>query len=328
MRIRETAVLVLTLLSFASLSVQLSSAQTCQLTIALVLDISGSMRNVVPEWNVTKAAVQIEAARSFVSEASSDWRIGVVEYRDNAVVRMAVTTDKNAVISSMSGTAKGDTNLAEGINLAATVLTDADYGRLVMIVVGDGNPNIGVDPRQRAIDAAALAKRSGIYILAAGLTPSPSAYALMKEISSNAQYALNAIEVNSLRTWFQDIKDKLCNLVEETASVVSGTSTSLGERNILAWVVLVAMLIAVSLFEYRHQISQKLGKRARITQEPSRSFAQRLKRLRMRRREEKTGSTVLPAKTSATAKSCQYCGRSILPSDKFCDRCGRAVSRS
>ena len=138
--------------------------------IMLVLDRSGSMGG-TPLANLKDAAKQfidiIDAATDINSDTpdgniDGGTRIGVVSFASSASLDNSLQTTTASLKTDIDGlSAGGQTNTAEAINLAQAQLTGSNPK--VMILVTDGNPNIG-----DANAAASAAKGAGTEIFAIG----------------------------------------------------------------------------------------------------------------------------------------------------------------
>jgi uncharacterized protein YegL len=104
----------------------------------LVIDLSGSMKTSDPENQ------RLDAAKHFVSLASSGIRIGVVSYADHAQVVSQLTTDYpslNSAIGSLATTADGLTNMAEAMKEAQKMLIQTGQtANRYIILLSDGWP--------------------------------------------------------------------------------------------------------------------------------------------------------------------------------------------
>lgn len=166
-------VLVLLLANIALANAQTATTTTvqplcpsqCDLDIVFTLDVSGSMAG-EPIWELRNATIL------FINLTCPDcaWSIGIVAFKDYAfnvtqgIVEVCTENDKETLRSAVKTlTASGSTNMGDGIYNATAMLVD--YGRPgakdVIIVVSDGEPNVGPD----ATTAADEAKNLGITIV-------------------------------------------------------------------------------------------------------------------------------------------------------------------
>lgn len=129
-------------------------AERAPLAVVLVIDTSGSMQG-EPIEHVVKSC---EIVSELLSERD---QLAVVTFSSTAGVRCGLTTTDLAgraqIRSSLAGVrADGSTNMHGGIEVAAGVLMTAPAGlRRVMVVLSDGQPNIGF---QSASDLAAYVR--------------------------------------------------------------------------------------------------------------------------------------------------------------------------
>ena len=136
--------------------------------IALVIDVSGSMRAVdFRPLNRMEAAKQI--ANNFVSRRLDD-RIAVITFASYATTLVPLTNDfsvLNNVISGISIPLTQDaTAIGNGIAIGTLRLKDSDAESKIIILLTDGENNAGqIDP----ITAAEIARTFGIRIYAIGI---------------------------------------------------------------------------------------------------------------------------------------------------------------
>jgi Ca-activated chloride channel family protein len=113
------------------------------LAVALVIDVSGSMRGESIEHVLRSCEIvsDLLTARD---------QLAIVTFSTHAGVRCGLTTADDAgrarIKASLAGvTADGNTNMHGGIEVAAGVLMAAPSGlRRVMVVLSDGQPNVGL----------------------------------------------------------------------------------------------------------------------------------------------------------------------------------------
>jgi len=140
-----------------------SAGRECGSEVILVLDESESMRNSMVDVK--------NAANSFIDDLMADPaiknRAGVVWYENSAKLWQSLTDDKGAIKSAIDkGSARGLTNMADGINEAVDDLNDhGDTGVPKVIVhLTDGKPTEG-----GAVTAFDDAKNAGIKVINIGL---------------------------------------------------------------------------------------------------------------------------------------------------------------
>ena len=118
-------------------------AERAPLAVALVLDVSGSMQG-DPIAHVLKAS---EIVGDLLGERD---RLAVVTFSDVAQVRCGLTPMDHAGRDRLRAAlrdvhANGNTNMHGGIGAAAALLLTAPAGlRRVMVVLSDGQPNVGL----------------------------------------------------------------------------------------------------------------------------------------------------------------------------------------
>lgn len=137
------------------------------LAIALVIDTSSSMAG--------DPMAHVLSSCEIVAELLSDRdRLAIVTFATHAGVRCGLTAVDGAGLAQIKAslvgvTASGNTNMHGGIELAAGVLATAPAGlRRVMVVLSDGQPNIGL----------ATAPQLATYVKSLGLAVSTLGFGL------------------------------------------------------------------------------------------------------------------------------------------------------
>lgn len=141
-----------------------STDERAPLAIVLVLDTSGSMQG-DPIAHVLRSS---ELVAELLNERD---RLGVVTFADDAQVRSGLIAMDNAGRDRMRVNlrdvhADGSTNMHAGIGAAAALLLTAPPGlRRVMVVLSDGQPNIGL---ASASDLADYVRGLGVAVSSLG----------------------------------------------------------------------------------------------------------------------------------------------------------------
>ncbi|MCA1554308.1 MAG: VWA domain-containing protein, partial [Chloroflexi bacterium] len=157
-------------------------------TVILTIDVSGSMQ--ADDLKPTRMEAAKDAARNFVQKQPNGVRVAVVSFTDNAFIVQAPTTDRDAVIAAINrlqpqrGTAIGrgiltsldaifETNNADvppnqrGTPLPTpTRLPKGEYAPAIVVLLTDGESNVGPEPAEAAKDAAARGVR--VYTIGIG----------------------------------------------------------------------------------------------------------------------------------------------------------------
>ncbi len=157
-------------------------------TVILTIDVSGSMQ--ADDLKPTRMEAAKDAARNFVQKQPNGVRIGVVSFTDNAFIVQAPTTDRDAVIAAINrlqpqrGTAIGRgiiTSLdaifeinnadipptARGTALPSpTRLPKGEYAPAIVVLLTDGESNVGPEPAETAKEAAQRGVR--VYTIGIG----------------------------------------------------------------------------------------------------------------------------------------------------------------
>jgi len=141
-------------------------------TILLAIDTSGSMdaKDVAP----TRLAAAQAAARQFVDRLPPGPQVGLLSYDTAVMLRVAPTTDRNAVIQGLSNLRLGGgTATGEAIFRSLDALADvppADDGTKAggtIVIMSDGAPTVGrgaQEPLTTVDQATAAAKKAGVPV--------------------------------------------------------------------------------------------------------------------------------------------------------------------
>jgi Ca-activated chloride channel family protein len=110
------------------------SSEDAPLSIGLLFDASGSMRN-----KIRKSA---EAAAAFFRTANADDEFFLVEFNDRAKLSIPFTRDANLIYQHIVRTRPvGRTSLLDAIHMALTQMKDAKHLRKAIVIVSDGGDN-------------------------------------------------------------------------------------------------------------------------------------------------------------------------------------------
>jgi Ca-activated chloride channel family protein len=138
------------------------------LAVALVIDVSGSMQG-DPIAHVLRSC---EIVASLLDQRD---RLAVVTFGDHAGVRIGLTTCDDAgrklISSALAGvTANGSTNMHAGIEAGAGILATAPAGlRRAMVVLSDGQPNVGLSSPDQLAGLVSGLRPIGVSSLGFGL---------------------------------------------------------------------------------------------------------------------------------------------------------------
>lgn len=136
--------------------------------IAVLLDVSGSMESV--DFEPSRLEVAKDTISNFIKERPAD-RIALVVFGGNAYTRIPLTLDHEMVMSSIndvdvSSVKEEGTAIGMAISVGLNRLKKSDSASKIMILVTDGDSNVGaIDP----ITASQLASDLGIKIYAIGV---------------------------------------------------------------------------------------------------------------------------------------------------------------
>lgn len=143
-------------------------AERAPLAVALVIDVSGSMQG-DPIQHVLKSC---EIVASLLDPRD---RLSVITFGDHAGVRIGLTTcdddGRKLVTAALRGvTAGGSTNMHAGIEVGAGILATAPAGlRRTMVVLSDGQPNVGLSSPDQLAGLVAGLRPIGVSSLGFGL---------------------------------------------------------------------------------------------------------------------------------------------------------------
>ncbi|HJL54146.1 MAG TPA: VWA domain-containing protein [Arenicellales bacterium] len=139
--------------------------------LMLAVDISGSMGTEDMELNnkqVTRLRVVKDVVGDFVERRKGD-RLGLILFGSQAYLQTPLTFDRNTVRSLLTetplGIAGGKTAIGDAIGLAVKRLHDRPVDSRILILLTDGQNNVGeVSP----IQAAQIAAQEGVKIYTVG----------------------------------------------------------------------------------------------------------------------------------------------------------------
>jgi len=218
----------------------MASIQTTERTdLVLVLDISESMSKMPEGWNNTKADVQLTEVRRFIGllRLNAYFSVGVVEFNIEAHQRIGLTSlqtvsDSERVSSSMTGSSRGRTNIANALDLARNILlnsTDQPDARAV-ILISDGKPtDPDPDPLSAALDSASKAKAAGIVVVSTLLPYSQlnsDDIVFMRRIASQPPLFRYTPSPEDLREWLEGMSRLTYSSVARQPTIFESTFLS------------------------------------------------------------------------------------------------------
>jgi len=240
-------------------------------TVILTFDVSGSMRAEDMKPNRLEAAKV--AARAFVAKQPPNVRLGVVAFSDNAAIVQAPTTDREAILSAIErlqpqrGTAIGrgiltslDALVDTPLQLAApappfpgsrfealsfptptptpTPLPRGEYAPAVVILLSDGESNVGPPPLQVVQQAedrgvrvftVGLGSPAGVVISAGGRNVRVRLdEAVLKSIAerTNGRY-FSAETEEDLKSVYENLSTRLVFKTERTELTAAFTAVAM-----------------------------------------------------------------------------------------------------
>jgi Ca-activated chloride channel family protein len=156
-------------------------------TIILAIDVSGSM--LADDAKPSRMDAAKSAASAFAQKQPASVRLGVVSFTDNAFIVQGPTADHGAVVAAIKrlqpqrgtsvgagilsamdaifNTRLGDTAARPGATPepTPTAVPQGEHSPAVIILLSDGESNIGPDP----LDAARQAARRGVRVYTIGI---------------------------------------------------------------------------------------------------------------------------------------------------------------
>jgi len=140
--------------------------------LMLALDLSASMAS--PDFSldgrrVDRHTIVNAVAKDFVDRRDGD-RVGLILFGSRAYLQAPLTLDHEAVVEMLEdsevGLAGRETAIGDAIGLAVKHLRDRPADERVLVLLSDGESNVGVlDP----VDAARLAEQAGVRIYTIGI---------------------------------------------------------------------------------------------------------------------------------------------------------------
>ncbi len=167
------------------------SLETRPLSVALVLDTSGSMQERIEEAR--------KGASAFIESLAAEDQAMVVDFADKVFLLQDMTSDRDAVRQAIQSiSAVGATALYDAVHSTLRKLRPVD-GRKALILLSDGGDTGSQFSRERVIEEAKAADVS-VYAIGLGATGlDTSARSLLKEFS----------ESTGGKTWFIKDADEL-----------------------------------------------------------------------------------------------------------------------
>lgn len=175
--------------------------------IVLVLDVSSSMSG-------TPIEETIDASVKFIDTIlEEDASIGVITYNSEAEQRADFSIKESYLTKAVSSiSAGGNTNIEGGLSEAASMLTESYAKKKIIVLMSDGEPNVG-KVGDDLISYADTLKDEGIIIYTLGFfenmdSEKSSAQYLMEEIASDGCH-YEVADADDLIFFFGDIADQI-----------------------------------------------------------------------------------------------------------------------
>ncbi len=169
------------------------------ITLAILLDTSGSMREAMKEVH--------EAAKAFVETLGADDRALLVTFDDKVLLIQDLTSDKAKLAEAIESTeAIGDTALHDALHAAYRKLRGI-RGRKAVILLSDGEDTTSQFSQPRVLEEV---KASNVLLYAVGLGSADKK--LLRELS----------EVTGGRAYFADKASELAGVYQQIALELKG----------------------------------------------------------------------------------------------------------
>ncbi len=185
-------------------------------SVALVLDVSGSMRG-TPISETIQAAVKFV---DYVLTENPSVDISLVPYSDYANTAVISSSDRAELVDAIQKLrADGGTNMYDGIDKAYELLEQTDSDRKLMFVMSDGYPETGPTGEDGKYDSAIRKRASevkdkGVIMYSLGFfhkldgTQLQEAQKLMNDIASPG-YSYNVKTSEDMAYAFNDLADNV-----------------------------------------------------------------------------------------------------------------------
>ena len=208
-------------------------------SVALVLDVSGSMRG-EPISETRNSAIKFV---DYVLSENPSIDISLVPYSTNAKKAIISSSDRDELVSAIQNLgADGGTNMYDGIDTGAELLSHTDSNKKLLFLLSDGYPENGPTGSDGSYESAVKEKAqeikdSGIIIYTLGFfhnyggTGLTEAQALMKAIASES-CDYNVTDSSDLAYAFNDLADSVSgsySIVVRIACPVDVTVSCSGE---------------------------------------------------------------------------------------------------
>lgn len=152
-------------------------------TSLLVMDVSGSMTAKTADGRTTRIQAAQDAARAYLASVPRDVKVGLITFGDKAVLRVAPTTDRTAVLRAVNGlTPGGSTVLYDAVVLADRTL--GTNGVRNQLLLTDGTDE---GSRTTLAQATADVAKSGATVDAVSLGTDKAQVAALRALTTAGQ---------------------------------------------------------------------------------------------------------------------------------------------
>ncbi len=226
---RERILLLITLLSLASLIVALSDPHLPLkrikegVNVVLAIDVSGSMQ--AQDYKPNRLEAAKSSAGVLIKSLDMKDNVGIVIFSNGATTSSYLTPFKEKAIKKLEsiGPPNGQTAIGDGMSLAIDMATSIPNKKRIVILLSDGENNAGVISPAEAIE---FAKTNGIQVYTIGIG-SEEPVVLGHDFFGRPQYAkldeetlrriaqqtggqyFKAVDENTLQQIYKSIPEKI-----------------------------------------------------------------------------------------------------------------------
>lgn len=141
-----------------TISVSQTSSGSSAVSVALVIDVSGSL-------STSGVSDEVAAAKAFLNLLGPQDRVALITFQSTVTTRVPFTTDRAAIDSALNSLSSGgNTALLDGIVRAAQLIGAEPQGRRAVVLMTDGYENASTSSEAQAL-AAAKAANSPVFTI-------------------------------------------------------------------------------------------------------------------------------------------------------------------
>ena len=179
-----------------------SSGDNCDVSLVFVLDVSYSMSNFVSNnTSLTRIEGLRQAVTTFINmiPETGTVQVRMIKFSTHVLeltpgfIRVSNYSSKQYLVNLVNSLSLGDnTNMGDALLLAKHDLESATSRFRAVILVSDGEPNVGPDP----LNISEEMKMEGIKMITVFLGNDPKGMQLMSKIATSKQYFFNVKQYN------------------------------------------------------------------------------------------------------------------------------------